>query len=172
MKKIISIFLMMFLATNVFAGKIKVNSGNVKFIKDEGSAVVEFDFSRTTWEGKEDFKTWCADQYEKRISAMRQSFITSFNEESKGLKISDTETTPRYRMIVVVEDLERSQSFTGAWGQGKFSTTCSISVIDVATELSVCEIYVDGFGSGQDFDYTDGLGKCFKGLAKELSKLK
>lgn len=172
MKKIISFILMMFLATNGFAGKIKVNSGDIKFIKENVKAVVEFDFSKTTWEKKEDFKTWCGDQYEKRIDAITNSFISSFNESSKALKISSTEANPQYKIIIAVKDLERSQSFTGTWGQGKFSTTCSISVIDTATNNRVCEITVDGYGSGKDYDYNDGLGKCYKGLAKELTKLK
>ena len=145
------------------AGGVKVKMGNASFLKENVSAIVEFDFTKTTWEEDEDFKAWCGDQYEKRITAMQQSFVVSFNENSKGLKI---------KIIIEVKDLERHQAFTGTWGQGKFSTTAYIKVLEIASNQIVCEIDVDGFGSGKDYDYADGLGKCYKGLAKQLFKLK
>ena len=154
------------------AGGVKVKMGNASFLKENASAIVEFDFTKTTWEEDEDFKTWCGDQYEKRIAAMKQSFVASFNENSKGLKISDSSDGVKYIISIEVRDLERHQAFTGTWGQGKFSTTAYIKVFDIASNQIVCEIDVDGFGSGKDYDYADGLSKCYKGLAKQLFKLK
>lgn len=154
------------------AGGVKVKVGNASFLKENASAIVEFDFTKTTWEEDEDFKTWCGDQYEKRIAAMKQSFVASFNENSKGLKISDSSDGVKYIISIEVRDLERHQAFTGTWGQGKFSTTAYIKVFDIASNQIVCEIDVDGFGSGKDYDYADGLSKCYKGLAKQLFKLK
>lgn len=61
------------------AGGVKVKMGNASFLKENGSAIVEFDFTKTTWEEDEDFKAWCGDQYEKRITAMQQSFVVSFH---------------------------------------------------------------------------------------------
>jgi hypothetical protein len=154
------------------AGGVKVKVGNASFLKENASAIVEFDFTKTTWEEDEDFKAWCGDQYEKRITAMQQSFVVSFNENSKGLKIPESSDGAKYKIIIEVKDLERHQAFTGTWGQGKFSTTAYIKVLEIASNQIVCEIDVDGFGSGKDYDYADGLGKCYKGLAKQLFKLK
>lgn len=173
MKRLFTSILVTLLASvYCFAGGVKVKEGKKAFLKENVSAIVEFDFSKTTWEEKENFKTWSGDQYEKRVNAIQQSFINSFNENSKGLKIVDDAKDAKYKIIVKVEDLERHQAFTGAWGQGKFSTTATISVIELATNQSVCEIIVDGYGSGKDFDYADGLGKCYKGLAKDIVKMK
>lgn len=154
------------------AGGVKVKEGKAAFLKENACAVVEFDFSKTTWEEKEDFKTWCGDQYEKRLNAIQQSFINSFNENSKGLKIVESGNDVKYKILIEIKDLERHQAFTGTWGQGKFSTTAYIKVLEIASNQIVCEIDVDGFGSGKDYDYADGLGKCYKGLAKQLFKLK
>jgi len=65
--------------------------------------------------------------YEARLEAMQEAFIKSFNENTKGLKIDNGATGAKYKIVVVVKDLERHQSFTGTWGQGKFSTTGTIT---------------------------------------------
>jgi hypothetical protein len=113
------------------AGGVKVKEGKAAFFKENASAVVEFDFSETTWEEDEDFKTWCGDQYEKRLNAIQQSFVKSFNENSKGLKIVESGNDAKYKILIEVKDLERHQAFTGSWGQGKFSTTAYIKVLDI-----------------------------------------
>ena len=41
------------------AGGVKVKMGNASFLKENVSAIVEFDFTKTTWEEDEDFKAWC-----------------------------------------------------------------------------------------------------------------
>ena len=102
---------------------------------------------------------------------MKESFIESFNINSKGLKI-DNSKDANYKIVIEVKDLERHQAFTGAIGQGKISTTGTIIVYDKTSNQKVCVIDVKGYGSGKDFDHTDGMGKCYKGLAKEFLKLK
>ena len=159
------------LSSHCFASKIKVISGSTEFLKKNGYSTIVFDFSKTTWEKDQDFETWCGNDYEKRIEAMKWAFLGAFNTKTKGLKIDNASTNPIYKIVIEVRDLERHQAFTGAWGQGKFSTTCLIRVIDIQTNENVCEIYVDGYGAGKDYDYADGLGKCFKGLAEEVVKL-
>ena len=173
MKKFFAIVTIILLAsTYCMAGGVKVKEGKAAFLKENASAVVEYDFSQTTWEEKEDFKTWCGNQYDRRIDAIKQSFVKSFNENSKGLKIVESGSVAKYKILIEVKDLERHQAFTGAWGQGKFSTTAYIKVFDLSSQQIICVIYVDGYGSGKDYDYTDGLSKCYKGLAKVLFKLK
>ncbi len=157
---------------NCMAGGVKVKEGKSAFLKEKVNAIIEFDFSKTTWEEEENFKTWCGDQYEKRINAIQKSFWESFNDNSKGLKLIESENEAKYKVIIEVIDLERHQAFTGSWGQGKFSTTASIKVFEISSNELICEIYADGFGSGKDYDYADGLGKCYKGLAKTITKLK
>lgn len=171
MKKLFSLLLMMVLAMPMFAGKVKVTSGGTSWLKGQETVNIEFDFSNTTWEKDENFKTWCGEDYEKRVDAIENGFIKSFNDNSKGAKLSNAENS-QYKMIVVVKDLERHQAFTGMWGQGKFSTTCLIKVVNTTTNDIVCEISVDGYGSGKDFNYTDGIRKCYQALGKEIAKLK
>ena len=172
MKRLYLMLCMTMVAVLAYAGGVKVKKGKASFLKENVVAIVEFDFSKTTWEEKEDFKTWCGNQYEKRKEVMQYAFITSFNNNSKGLKVSKNVNETKYKIIIEVKDLERHQSFTGMWGQGKISTTAYIRVYDLSSDQQICEIYVDGYGSGKDFDYNDGMAKCYKGLAKEITKLK
>ena len=166
MKKVL-VTLMVSILTSAYcmAGGVKVKEGKVSFTKESVTAVVEFDFSKTTWEEKENFKTWCGDQYEKRINVIQQSFVNSFNENSKGLKVAESSNDAKYKMIIEVKDLERHQAFTGTWGQGKFSTTAYIKVVEISSNQTACGIEVDGYGSGKDYDYADGLGKYYKGFS-------
>ncbi len=173
MKKYLLLLLVIVLTSvNCMAGGVKVKEGKASFLKENASAIVEFDFSKTTWEEDEDFKTWCGDQYEKRKAVMQNAFVTSFNENSKGLKINSGAKDAKYKIVVEVKDLERHQSFTGMWGQGKISTTGYIKVFELSSNQIICDIYIDGYGSGKDFDITDGMEKCYKALAKEVTKVK
>lgn len=171
-KSILFICLAFFTCIYSYAGGLIVKDGNTAFVKENVNAVVEFDFTKTTWEEDDNFKTWCGDKYDERLKTIRESFFTSFNKESKGLKLTEKNNDVKYKIFIEVKDLERHQAFFGAAGQGKCSATAYIKVYDLSSNQVVCEIDVDGFGSGKDYTITDGLGKCFKGLAKEIIKLK
>ncbi len=173
MKRIITLALaLMFIGTACFAkSKVKVTSGNTNCLKNSEVATVEFDFSATTWHEKEDFKTWCKDDYEKRVEAMKSSFEKTFNEKTKGLRIDNNASDAKYKIVVVVKNLDRTQAKWGNWGQGTFLTKSVITVYDKSTGESVCEIVADDYGTGKDYNYADGLGKCFQGLAEEIFKL-
>ena len=173
MKKLfLFILVTLFSGIYSYAGGLIVKDGKVAFIKENANAIVEIDFTKTTWEKDDDFKTWCGDKYDERLKTMRQSFFTSFNKESKGLKLTEKNDDAKYKILIEVKDLERHQAFFGAAGQGKCSTTAYIKVYELSSNQVICEIDVDGYGSGKDYTITDGLGKCFKSLAKEIIKLK
>ncbi len=173
MKKIlVALFVMLMTCNFGFAKDVEITSGSAVCMKEEVPAVVEFDFSATTWAVKKDFKTWCGDEYESRLKAMKEAFVASFNENTKGMTISPAAADATYKMTVVVKDLDRKQAAMGFWGQGKFFMTGNIVIVAVGSGQEVCNIKINGYGWGADYDYTDGLAKCFQGLAKQLTKLK
>ena len=75
-------------------------------------------------------------------------------------------------IIFKVTNLEKHQAFTGMWGQGKISVTGTIDILNIKTQEQVCSIFIDGYGASKDFNVTDGIGKCFKALGKDMTKLK
>ena len=77
-----------------------------------------------------------------------------------------------YSIIFKVTNLEKHQAFTGMWGQGKISVTGTIDILNIKTQEQVCSIFIDGYGASKDYNVTDGIGKCFKALGKDMTKLK
>ncbi len=171
-KNLVSLLVMLLTCTYSFAKDVQISSGSVNCLKEEVTAVVEFDFSSTTWGGKKEFKAWCGDEYEERIKVMKEAFIASFNDNTKGMKVSKTAADAAYKMKIVVKDMDRHQAAAGFWGQGKFCMTGTITIVAAGSNQEVCVIKVDGYGWGSDYNYTDGMGKCFTGLAKQVTKLK
>ena len=172
MKKTVLFALLSFLCVFANAADIKIIFGSVSVLKEKAKAVVEYDYSSTRWEDDEDFKTWCGEDYQKRKDAISNAFMSSFNENSKGIVLSTNPNESKYKFVLNIKNLERHQSFTGMWGQGKISVTGTLNIIDISNNNSVCTIEIDGYGDGKDFDITDGMAKCFKGLAKAILKIK
>ncbi len=174
MKKYLLVICALLISTYCFADKhLKVKKGNTDCLKQTSVALIEFDFSNTTWEKDEDFKEWCGKDYEKRIKRMKKGFVKVFNDVSSGMSVTtDADESAEYKLIFKVEDLERHQAFWGTWGQGKFYVTGTITIINIKTNETVCLINIDSFGSGKDFNYEDGFSECFEGLAKSILKLK
>lgn len=171
MKKVLTLLL---LAVSICASaaNLKTVNGNASVLKTQGSATFECNFSSTTWEKKEDFKTWCGKDYDERVKIMTNAFIDSFNKNSKGLKIATSDTNAAYKIVFDVVNMERHQAGFGTWGQGTFFATGTLKVVEVQTGNVVCEIAVSKFGAGADYTYSDGMRKCYNGLGKAVAKLK
>ena len=109
MKKLLLAVCALLMSAYCFADKaIKVKKGSLDCLKESSVAAVEFDFSKTTWEVKVDFKTWSGKDYDKRIELMKSGFITTFNLSSTGMTISlDEAVSPKYKIIFTVDDLAR-----------------------------------------------------------------
>lgn len=173
MKKLILFIVGIMASLNSMAGSdIKLKAGSTSFLGETASAVVQMDFSSARWEEDEDFKTWCGEDYEVRVKTAVDNFIDAFNVNSKGLKIVKEQASAKYVMAFTIKNLERHQSFSGTWGQGKVSVTATLDIINAQTNEKVCTLFIDGYGSGKDYTTTDAIGKCFKGLGKQLAKQK
>lgn len=174
MKRLLLAVCAILMSAYCFADKaVKVKQGSLECLQESSVAAIEFDFSKTTWEVKVDFKTWCGKDYDKRIELMKSGFVTTFNLSSSGMKIAlDEAESPKYKILFTVDDLARRPALWGHPGQGKFYVSGKITVVDIATNETVCLLDVDKFGAGIDYTNDDGLMKCFSGLAKAIFKLK
>ena len=173
MKHILFVIAACLVCLNALAGSdIKVKSGKSVVVKENANAVIVFDFSNARWEQKESFKDWSGTDYEKRVNVASECFVNSFNENTKGLKLVTNKDLAEYSIIFKVTNLEKHQAFTGMWGQGKISVTGTIDILNIKTQEQVCSIFIDGYGASKDYNVTDGIGKCFKSLGKDMTKLK
>ncbi len=171
MRKLIISLICIILSAGAYA-KDDINaSGNTALLKESGTALLVMDFSDTTWEENEDFKEYSDDAYDERVEAATTNFYRSFNRNSKGLKLTQTEEGD-YVMTFIVYDLERHQSAAGFWGQGRVYVTGTIEIKDAQSGDVVLTIDVEKFGSGEDYIVADGMGKSFKAIAEKITKLK
>lgn len=151
-----------------WAGSLK-GKGNVKCLKENESAVLTIDFSKVTWEKKQDFKQWCGAEYDKRVEVSNSEFTKSFNENSKGVKIVEAGKEAKYKIVVELTNFERKTASFG-WGRAHIKIYGTLSVVDAATGDTVCTYALDGVSGGDDFVETDRFAKSFAELGKQLSK--
>lgn len=141
-------------------------SGNRALFTEQGVALLVFDFSDTTWEKYDNFKTFSEDAYDERVQAAFNGFYKSFNDKSKGLQLSKTEQGD-YVMTFTVHDLERSANFIG---RGKVFVTGSIEIKDANSGDVVCSVTVKKSHGKKDYVIADAMGKSFSAIAKTITK--
>ena len=153
-----------------YAGNLKTN-GNTGALKQNAVASIEFDFSQTTWENDESFKEYCNDgTYDERIKVSTLSFINAFNQNSKGLKLSDDVQDVQYKVILRVYNFEQKQSGFG-WGRFYIKVYGEILVQDAKTNETILTVVVKGISGNADYVQTDRFKKSFTVLGEEITKL-
>lgn len=168
MKKSLLLFCLLLCSIVTWAGSLK-GKGNVKCLKENESAVLAIDFSKVTWEKKEDFKQWCGEDYDKRVAISNSEFTRSFNENSKGLKIIETGNDAKYKMVIELVNFERKAAAFG-WGSAHIKIYGTLKVIDAASGETVCTYTIDGVSGANDFVETDRFARSFSELGKQLTK--
>lgn len=150
------------------AGNLKV-TGNKSVLKDKATADIVFDFSKTTWEKDETFRHYCKDnEYEERVSGMKQSFIKSYNKTSLGLRVGENAADAKYKMVFRVDNFEQKMS---GWGWGRFYIKVygEIDIKDAATGESVCKIQIKGISANADYSQNDRFKESFEKIATLIS---
>lgn len=79
MKKILMLLSVMIISLVANAVDIKVVSGKASFMKQEGSAVVLFNWDGAKYDNKESLKDYWKEDYDKYLSEGKKKFIDVFN---------------------------------------------------------------------------------------------
>lgn len=169
MKKLLLTFLVLLCSAVMFAGPLKKTSGDEKCFSENATAVLSMDLSNTTFDKKQSFKTWCGKDYEERVSVSEKGFTESFNQNSKGLKIVDSESDAKYKIVIDVKNFQRKSASFG-WGRFHVKIYGTLTVVDNATGETVCAYSIDGVSGGDDFNETERFEKSFSELGKVLLK--
>ena len=171
MKKIMLVTLAVLLSVSAMA-KVKVKSGSAACMKEDATAVIEFDYSEATYDEDESFQSWCGEDFEERVNLSIEEFIGSFNRNSKGLKINNEDTEAKYRIIVKVGDCDQKMDMGCSWGEMRFECSAMVTIVEIATNEVVCTIEVDEEEGLCDYVPNDRIASCFRSIAKELAKKK
>lgn len=172
MKKFYVLFLLL-LTTHVglyAKSALKVTSGNIcEVLKDNAQAIVQVDYSVTTWDDERSYEEFCGEEYEARVSNSNFAFTSAFNTHNPALKINNFVVSPKY--IIVVRPINLDRSLNLMTGQASIEFSGVIDIYDTTTESVVLHVKVDEFEGDCDYVPNDRLNKCFAGLAEELVKL-
>lgn len=173
MKKLLISLLLVTTFVGALAGNpMRVTSGNGSFLKESASATATFDWSQTQWDYTIPLTEQWGNEYNKLIKLGERAFIEGFNENSKKLKIQDTDG--QYRIQVSVTNVDKFYSAVSlsivpgykhkVWGK--------IVVVDVLTNAVICEIAFDELTGGRDFLVDDSFIRCMSDLGKAMAKIK
>ncbi len=147
-----------------------VTDGDICSLLGQDTTVsVAFDYSHTRWEQEESYKDFCGDDYQVRVDNSLTTFTEAFNRTSKTLRATNSGEAA-YRMVVVVDNLERKQGMV-MWGRMYIRVTGQIRVFDAATNEPVLTVTVQNLAGDEDFVPNDRLNKCFDKLATQLVAL-
>lgn len=149
--------------------QLVVTSGSYKVLREKEYAVIDYDFSNTSWEGDMSFKKWCGEEYDTRIIIAKQQFFKTFNTKSKGLLLKTTEEGCKYRLLLKIDWMGQ---YYGGWGS-YFMECCGYVIInDINTGENLCTIRISYLAGDVDYVVNDRVSKCFDSLAWYLSRLK
>ena len=172
MKKFYVLFLLL-LTTHIglyAKSALKVTSGNIcEVLKDNAQAIVQMDYSVTTWDDERSYEEFCGEEYEARVSNSNFAFTSAFNTHNPALKINNFVESPKY--IIVVRPINLDRSLNLMTGQASIEFSGVIDIYDTTTESVVLHVKVDEFEGDCDYVPNDRINKCFAGLAEELVKL-
>ncbi len=111
---------------NTIIGFLKTNLKENRVIK------VEMDYTNTTWESKESYKTFCGESYDERVILSRTTFIDTFNKTNSDIVLSDTNGNNLYHIVLQVNNLARRVGvMRGGPPQIKVQIEGIIKVMDV-----------------------------------------
>ena len=172
MKRIIlAIAAVLLTSASLFAAKpLKVTDGSLEVLKESSTATWKIDLSKAVFENDGDFKTWCGANYNERVKLMNDTFFSSFNKYSKGLKLVKSGSAP-YKIVFKVDKFERKQG-GGMWGSCYIQVYGSLEVINVKTKKVALKIDVNGQKGDTDFVETERFGKTMDWLCMGLFRLK
>ena len=169
MKRILTLSALLLASVSLFAAKpLKVSAGSLDVLKTDVTASVAIDLSQATFEEKQDFKTWCENDYDARVKIINDSFFEFFNKYSKGMKLVKEEAP--YQLVFTIKNFERKMGAN--FGQFSMKLFGTINIVDKASGETVCQLDVDGIKGAADFVENDRFPKTMDTLCKEISKLK
>lgn len=168
MKKFVLFMLLILSCTVSFAGSVK-KSGNASVLRENAVAQIVFDFNGSRWEEDEDFKAYCGNSYEERVRIAHDSFVNTFNNLSKGLKISDNTDGAKYKVVVKVQNFVQKMAMVG-WGRFSIRIYANIEIQDISNGQTVCSFYAKGVSGGADYSQDERFNKSWGEVAKEILK--
>ena len=169
MKKLLFTLMMLLVSCVTFAGD--VTSGNKKFLKNEGTMLMVFDWANAEYGEKGSLKEHWADDdpgYERRVSDAQKTILAAFNKKSKKMK-AVTSGTADYTMTVKIEKIDYFFSVMSIVPGHKHTVWATVTVTD-KTGAKVCEMKYERFKGARDFVAYDSYIKLMEAFGEALAE--
>lgn len=151
---------------------IKVVKGTGKVMREKATANLVFDWSKAYWMDKGLMKDeLSAGEYERYTTVAPKKFQESFNENSKGIKITD-DTSAEYEIKIVVDKIDYFFSVMSFVPGHKHTFWGKVIMTKKSTGEEVLEVNLTRFKGGRDFVKDDSFYEMFHDLGKKISLLK
>ncbi len=159
----------------LFAGNpCKVVSGKAELksiLKESVELPIVFDWSETTYDEEDAVKEKFEDDYDYIIDDCANKFVSGFNEESNGAKLTLSSIDSQYKCVFVVTNVDQyynvmkfvSGHTARVWG--------TFRIISSETGEAVAEVKIENAKSSRDLYPKDSYGKTFKFLGEKISSL-
>lgn len=176
MKRFITALFAITLCVVSFAGnpvKIVTGKANAKGIMaDNATAAIKFDWSKTTYDGKQSISDYFGDDCNFIVTDCQSKFVESFNEASKGLKLTDKEESAKYIFTLTVSKVDCFFAAMGFVPGHESKMWGKLTVCSAETGDTLLEADIDEAEDGRDFVRNESFGKTFGILGKRIAKLK
>ena len=155
--------------TSAFGKKRIEAYGDTKVLKENATAHLVLDFSRTTWEGGDSYMMRLGDKFPDRERISTMAFKRYFNATTKGLRITD-DPEAKYEMIFRIMDLEQHMS---GFLAGRFSKNIlgMVEIIDNSTQKIICRISIKRIEGDADFSIPGRIEKAYGAVAVAITDL-
>lgn len=159
-------------AAVTYAGGIKICQGNAKYLKEDGSISVVFNWDKALWDNEKPVKERWGDQYQEYIDKGQTSFIAGFNKGSKKMKIVDDRDTANIVMSVTFVNFDYYFSTMSLIPGHKHKVWAEITIIEKVTGNVLCKYSVDEYKGDRDLSVFDSFTEMMSKMATELAKTK
>ncbi len=138
-------------------------------LKEKASMQLVVDWSETTYDFTQDVKKVWKSNYDWIVDDCEKSLISGFNEESKGLKLTQ-DTSAKYKCELKVTNVDQFRH--GLSGRYESKMWGNLKIFDAETEKLIVEIDIEEAEDGKDTYLRQCYGKTFYEFGITLAKLK
>ena len=171
-KKSFVIVMLCMVFSMAMAGSIKVIEGNKKVFKSiSGLAVLEIDWSNTSYDGRMTLEEKYGD-FTPYEAAARSGFIQDFNQDCRSVKVVTDDSRAQYKISIKVDKVDQYIKVTGLipgpatkiWG------TLTISDLESGEVLTVVKI--DECNGGASPSPFETFSDTFEALGEQIAKMR
>lgn len=154
-------------AAVTYASGIKICQGNAKYLKEDGSISVVFNWDKALWDNEKPVKERCGDQYQEYIDKGQTSFIAGFNKGSKKMKIVDDRDTANIVMSVTFVNFDYYFSAMSLVRDTNTKFGQKSPSLKKVTGNVLCKYSVDEYKGDRDLSVFDGFTEMMSKMETE-----